>query len=70
MLNRYAMKEPQLWFEEANLQLMFELFHYIQKLVVDVGLVMKLDLDCIEVAKSVCDIKRTVNGGVTLGVDG
>lgn len=70
MLDEYAMNEGSQVLRRQNLPLILELFHYIEKLVIDVWLVMKLDLDGIEIAESVSDIERTVNGGIALGVDG
>ena len=40
-------------------RLALKILHDVEKLVVDLGLVLELDLDGVEVAKGVCDVERT-----------
>lgn len=58
--------------ESKNIPLGFEILHDVQKVIVDIGLVKKLDLDLIQVRQGVFDVEWPVNacrcgsGGHTL----
>jgi len=43
---------------ERNSHLAFEVLHDVQEVVVDVGLILKLTFDCIEIAEGVCHVQR------------
>ena len=57
-------KRGQVMWWGIDVHLALEVLHNIQKDIVNIGAVMELDFDGVEVAKRICDIELTIDSAI------